>query len=141
MSDYPVGEDSKPMNPSTLVGGVPIKSNTIKAPLLPMFSSVDSQPNLTEPGPAPTKIIQSQTQYRTCQIRVPDLQQPVPAIRVDNEFYSFFKAVEEAEKAFEIVAKLGNGGDSTVITKTPKGYAIWVKEPLAEVHRSSKAKN
>lgn len=106
-----------------------------------MFSSVDSQPNLTESGPAPTKIIQSQNQYRTCQIRVPDLQQPVPAIRVDNEFYSFFKAVEEAEKAFEIVAKLGSGGDSTVITKTPKGYAIWVKEPLAEVHRSSKANN
>lgn len=106
-----------------------------------MFSSVDSQLNLIQPGPAPTKIIQSQNQYRTCQIRVPDLQQPIPAIRVDNEFYSFFKAVEEAGKTLEIVAKLGSGGDSTVITKTAKGYVIWVKEPFAELHRSSKDQN
>ncbi|MFM6192613.1 MAG: hypothetical protein ACKPEN_12045 [Planktothrix sp.] len=100
-----------------------------------MFSSIESESTKLQRGPAPTKIIQSQSQYRTCQIKVPDLEKPVPAVCVDQEYYSFFKAVETADKTLEIVAKLGNGGDSTVITKTPKGYAIWVKEPNAEPHR------
>lgn len=78
---------------------------------------------------ATTKIIESPSQYRNCHITVPDLEQPVAAILVDGEFYSFFKAVKEAEKVLAIAAKLGNSGDRTVITKTPKGYVIWVKEP------------
>ncbi|MDF0554744.1 hypothetical protein [Kamptonema sp. UHCC 0994] len=78
---------------------------------------------------ATTKIIESRSQYRHCHITVPDLEHPVAALCVDGEFYSFLKAVKEAEKAIEIAAKLGNSGDKTVITKTPKGYVIWVKEP------------
>lgn len=101
-----------------------------------MFSPVESESTKLQQGPAPTKIIQSQSQYRTCQIKVPDLEKPVPGVCVDHEYYSFFKAVEGADKTLEIVAKLGTGGDSTVITKTPKGYAIWVKEPQGELHRS-----
>ena len=76
-----------------------------------------------------TKIIESRSQYRHCHITVPDLEHPVAAVFVDGEFYSFLKAVKKAEKAIEIAAKLGNSGDKTVITKTPKGYVIWVREP------------
>jgi len=101
-----------------------------------MFSSVESESPKRQQGPAPTKIIQSKNQYRTCQIKVPDLEKPVVAVCVDQEYYSFFKAVEGGDKTLEIIAKLANGGDSTVIIKTPKGYAIWVKEPDAELHRS-----
>jgi len=100
-----------------------------------MFSPIESESTTNSTGPAPTKIIQSKNQYHTCRIKVPDLEKPVAAVCVDQEYYSFFKAVESADKTLEIVAKLGNVGDSTVITKTPKGYAIWVKEPNAQLHR------
>ncbi|HAN73609.1 MAG TPA: hypothetical protein DCQ51_09865 [Planktothrix sp. UBA8407] len=100
-----------------------------------MFSPIESESTTNSTGPAPTKIIQSKNQYHTCRIKVPDLEKPVAAVCVDQEYYSFFKAVEAADKTLEIVAKLGNVGDSTVITKTPKGYAIWVKEPNAQLHR------
>jgi hypothetical protein len=53
----------------------------------------------------------------------------VAAILVDGEFYSFFKAVKDAEKVIVIAAKLGNSGDRTVITKNSKAYIIWVREP------------
>ncbi|HBW58218.1 MAG TPA: hypothetical protein DEF27_10595 [Oscillatoriales bacterium UBA8482] len=99
-----------------------------------MFFSVEPDSTTQTTGTAPTKIIQSQNQYRTCQIKVPDLDKPVGAVCVDGEYYSFFKAVEAADKTLEIVAKLGKVGDSTVITKTPKGYAIWVQEPNAQLH-------
>ncbi|MGL5065513.1 MAG: hypothetical protein ACRC62_36550, partial [Microcoleus sp.] len=71
------------------------------------------------------------SQYQSCRIRVPDLEQPMAAILVDREYYSFFKAVKEAEKVLAIVAKLGSSGDATAITKTASGYAIWVREPEA----------
>jgi hypothetical protein len=100
-----------------------------------MFSPIESESTTNSTGPAPTKIIQSKNQYHTCRIKVPDLEKPVAAVCVDQEYYSFFKAVEAADKTLEIVAKLGHVGDSTVITKTPKGYVIWVKEPNAQLHR------
>jgi len=90
-----------------------------------MLSQVHSQPI------APTKILEFRSQYKSCRIRVPDLELPVAAILVDREYYSFFKAVQEPSKVLAIAAKLGNRGDSTAITKTASGYAIWVLEPEA----------
>ncbi|OCR02728.1 hypothetical protein BCD67_05955 [Oscillatoriales cyanobacterium USR001] len=94
-----------------------------------MLNRVELGTALANGSVAATKIIESQSQYRNCHIKVPDLDRPVAAILVDGEFYSFFKAVKEAEKVIAIAAKLGNSGDMTVITKTPKAYIIWVKEP------------
>jgi len=96
-----------------------------------MSFPIQSDPNLKSDSPAPTKIIQSRSQYHPCHIRVPDLERPVPAIRVGREYYSFFKAVQSAEKTLKITAKLGNLGEDTVITQTPKAYIVWVKEPDA----------
>lgn len=98
-----------------------------------MLSQVQSQPTKSDHTVAPTKILELRSQYKSCRIRVPDLEQPVAAILVDGEYYSFFKAVKEAEKVLTIVAKLGNRGDSTAITKTASGYAIWVIEPESDV--------
>lgn len=97
-----------------------------------MLSQVQSQPNKSDRTVAPTKILESRIQYKSCRIRVPDLTQPVAAILVDREYYSFFKALKEPEKVLATVAKLGNRGDSTAITKTASGYAIWVMEPEAD---------
>ena len=96
-----------------------------------MLSQVHSQPIKSDRTIAPTKILEFRSQYQSCRIRVPDLELPVAAILVDREYYSFFKAVQEASKVLAIVAKLGNRGDSTAITKTASGYAIWVIEPEA----------
>ena len=98
-----------------------------------MLSQVHSQPPKSDRTVAPTKILESRSQYQSCRVRVPDLELPVAAILVDREYYSFFKAVKEAEKVLAIVAKLGNRGDSTAITKTGSGYAIWVIEPESDV--------
>ncbi|MGB8688209.1 MAG: hypothetical protein WCD53_12850 [Microcoleus sp.] len=68
---------------------------------------------------------------------MPDLEQPVAAILVDRQSYSFFKAIKEAQKVLAIAAKLGNRGDSTAITKTASGYAIWVIEPEADAVKPS----
>ena len=98
-----------------------------------MLSQVQSQPTKSDRTVAPTKILELRSQYESCRIRVPDLEQPVAAILVDREYYSFFKAVKEAEKVLAIVSKLGNRGDSTAITKTANGYAISVIEPESDV--------
>jgi len=97
-----------------------------------MLSQVQSGPTKSDRTVAPTKILESRIQYKSCRIRVPDLTQPVAAILVDREYYSFFKALKEPEKVLATVAKLGNRGDSTAITKTASGYAIWVMEPEAD---------
>jgi hypothetical protein len=68
---------------------------------------------------------------------VSDLEQPVAAILVDRECYSFFKVLKEAENVLAIVAKLGNSGDRTTITKIASDYAIWVIEPEAYVVKPS----
>ncbi|HLO47157.1 MAG TPA: hypothetical protein VK211_01830 [Kamptonema sp.] len=94
-----------------------------------MLDRIESGIALPTGSVATTKIIESRSLYRHCHITVPDLEHPVPAILVDSEFYSFFKAVKDAEKVLAIAAKLGNSGDKTVITKNPKGYVIWVREP------------
>jgi hypothetical protein len=94
-----------------------------------MLNRLDLETNLGNGSVASTKIIESQSQYRNCHIKVPDLDRPVAAILVDGEFYSFFKAVKDAEKVIAITAKLGNSGDKTVITKNAKAYIIWVREP------------
>jgi hypothetical protein len=102
-----------------------------------MLSQVQSQPTKSDRMVAPTKILEFRSQYQSCRIRVPDLEQSVAAILVDDEYYSFFKAIKEPEKVLAIVAKLGNRNDRTAITKTAKGYAIWVKEPEVDAVKLS----
>ena len=102
-----------------------------------MLSQVHSQPTKSDRAVAPTKILESRSQYQSCRVRVPDLELPVAAILVDREYYSFFKAVQEPSKVLTILAKLASRGDSTAITKTASGYAIWVLESEAHAVKRS----
>ena len=63
-----------------------------------MLSQVHSQPPKSDRTVAPTKILESRSQYQSCRVRVPDLELPVAAILVDRDYYSFFKTVQEASK-------------------------------------------
>lgn len=70
-------------------------------------------------------------EYRTCHICLPDMQQRLPAIVVEEQYYSYFKTVKDRDKALKVVAKLFENKDDALITQTPKGYNIWVLEPTA----------
>jgi len=79
--------------------------------------------------------------YTSCHVQVPDVGQRLSAVYVDNQFYSFFKVIASAQKALEIMARLGKRDDKMAITLTKQGYAIWTHEPNAQyappVHQSN----
>jgi hypothetical protein len=78
-----------------------------------------------------SQILESRHLYQTCRIKVPHLEQRLFAILFDGQYYSFFRAEETMEKVLEIMAKLGQRVQKTVVTKTEKGYVIWAFEPKA----------
>jgi hypothetical protein len=78
---------------------------------------------------AASKILESQTLYQRCRIKVPHLERRLLAILVDGQYYSFFRAETTKGKVLEIIAKLSHRVQKTVITKTEKGYFIWAWEP------------
>ncbi len=86
------------------------------------------------------RFLLSRRQYRTCRIRVPDLQQSLGAVQVGKDYYSYFKAVNDGQQLLTKILQLGQRGDRTVITQSPKGYIIWVREheatPVGQVKGS-----
>lgn len=78
---------------------------------------------------AASKILESRTLYQRCRIKVPHLERRLLAILFEGQYYSFFRAETTKEKVLEIIAKLSHRVQKTVITKTEKGYFIWVWEP------------
>jgi hypothetical protein len=79
-------------------------------------------------------ILQSRAQYTHCHIRVPEVEQALPAIAVHHQYYSFFKVVTREQEALATAQKLSLKGDSPMVTKVPKGYAIWIGEPDATLN-------
>ncbi|MBO1348039.1 MAG: hypothetical protein EBE86_011870 [Hormoscilla sp. GUM202] len=77
------------------------------------------------------QILKSPSEYRRCQIWVPDLTDPLAAINVGDKYYSLLKVVPDEQKALELAEKLVKRGDNVVLTATPKGSAIWVWEAQA----------
>lgn len=75
------------------------------------------------------KILVSDSQYKFCSIRVPDLQNQLIAIAFEGRYYSLFKTVDDVQQAVQIVKKLSHRGSEAVITKSSKGYGLWVFEP------------
>lgn len=78
---------------------------------------------------ASSKILESRQQYQRCLIEVPHLERRLSAILVDGQYYSFLRAEKTKERVLEIVAKLSHRIQTTVVTKTEKGYFIWALEP------------
>ena len=76
---------------------------------------------------------QQPAQYPICKIRVPDLEEEVAAIVVDNRYYSLFQEVPDSQQRDRILAILEQRGDRSIITRTRGGYSIWVLEPVARL--------
>lgn len=94
---------------------------------------------LSAQAPAACKLLMARRQYKTCHIRVPDLEQHLSAIQTGQEFYSFYRVFPEPQKLLTVIAKLGNRGDRMAITQTAKGYTLWVLEPDAQPVRGAAA--
>ena len=96
-----------------------------------------SEENLIDPellslASAPKGIFLYRDEYETCHIKIPNLTERLPAIAIENKFYSFARSFPNIKKALAAKAKLEWGGDRVVVTQTAKGYAIWVWEPEAQ---------
>lgn len=79
------------------------------------------------------KFLESERDYQTCQIRVPDVAKPLMAICVDRQYFSFLRAVREQTQAIELVDRLANKGHTSRITKNGQAWAIWVLESEASI--------
>jgi hypothetical protein len=85
------------------------------------------------------KLLFERSFYTPCHIGVPDTDHRLPAIYVDNKFYSFFKTVPNAQKAVDVMARLSKGDEHVALTKTRQGYAVWAYEP--EAHYAAPKRN
>jgi hypothetical protein len=96
-------------------------------------SKAVSDPAIAAAHPIYCKFLVNRSSYQACHVRLPDLPLRQPAIAVDGQFYSFFRALPVARKALIIAARLGKREDHVAITLTGRGYALWVHEPLASL--------
>lgn len=73
-------------------------------------------------------LLASKEQYLPCHIRLPDAPERVPAILHGTQYYSLFRPIPEADKALEMVLKLGQRHHAAAITQNSQGYFVWVQE-------------
>ncbi|MEL6222814.1 MAG: hypothetical protein AAFR31_09270 [Cyanobacteria bacterium J06627_8] len=85
----------------------------------------------TASSPAHCLFLDDQQLYKTCQITVPDIEQPLAAIVVNGECYSFFRLTRDSDYALSVAGKLTHSGDRIAILKKKNGYSLWAVEPLA----------
>jgi hypothetical protein len=95
-------------------------------------------------GQGPTmigrKLFLQKGDYQTCHIFLPDTQERLAAIKLNQMVFSFFKTVRDREKALDIVGKLYDSGNDAVIVEAPKAYSVWVlEEDAAPVERQVKS--
>ncbi|MEM7769868.1 MAG: hypothetical protein AAGA75_10250 [Cyanobacteria bacterium P01_E01_bin.6] len=102
-----------------------VQHDSIVSSLQPSLKS------LSKLGQYTSAVLMSRDLYKSCHIEAPDLISLLPAICVDNCFYSLFKVEQERTSALETLKRLHERGDTTVVTVIPKGYAIWILEPEA----------
>lgn len=102
------------------------------------LTSFPPRPGVSRPlaSPAPVeplrpRVLSSPTQYRSCQIRVPDLDKRLAAIYHEGSYYSLFKSVDNIDQAVELIKRLHYRGDESLITQTGNGYTLWILEPEA----------
>lgn len=101
---------------------------------MPVTSQLDSLASLADsPSHAiECKFLFDRDLYTPCHVQVPDVGHRLSAVYVDNQFYSFFKVVNDPAKALEILARLGKRDDKVALTLTKQGYAIWAHETNAQ---------
>lgn len=79
-------------------------------------------------SPVSCLFLASCQQYNTCQIFVPDIEKPLAAIAIGDQYYSFFRSVQDSHRALSMMTRLSYCGDRVAVKKNPKGYGIWVEE-------------
>jgi len=81
---------------------------------------------------ATCKLLGDHNSYQPCHIRVPDLDNYLAAIRVDNQYYGLLKVVGDRQHALELANRLQRKGDEVVVTHSAQSYALWIREPDAK---------
>ena len=81
----------------------------------------------------PYRLLESRRQYESCHIRVPDIEERLPALLLDQKFYSFFRVVSDEQQLLSMVAKLNRQAQESVVTRVARGYGIWLLEPTAHI--------
>jgi hypothetical protein len=101
-----------------------------------MVYSPTSPFSLPQPTAMPSTalLLTRRSQYHACHIRVPNEAKPIAAIEVGGLYYSFTRCLRDAAKAQAIADRLIAKGHPVVITKIPRGYAVWTGEPEAIYH-------
>ncbi|MCU0550505.1 MAG: hypothetical protein MUC48_14245 [Leptolyngbya sp. Prado105] len=79
------------------------------------------------------KLLTSERDYQSCQIRVPDVAKPMAAIYTDGEYYGHLRMVRDQTQAIEFAERLSSKGYAARITQNSKGWAIWVLEAEASL--------
>lgn len=77
-------------------------------------------------------VLRSEAEYQPCQIQVPDLDKPLAGIRYQQQFYSLLRILRDARQAEELVDRLSQKGNRTVVTCNSYGYSVWVLELEAQ---------
>lgn len=77
------------------------------------------------------RVLTSQRQYSKHRVCLPGLDQAVLAVKFEGNFYSLFKTSQDIKQLAQIVRKISQRGDKTVVTRMPQGYGVWIFEPHA----------
>ena len=94
-----------------------------------------AMPTLAMPIPVSHRVLRDRNEYHRCHVLLMDEENPTAAIEVDGNYYSFFRVVNEPDRANQLIDRLTRKSNSQVmVTEIPKGYALWVHEPDARLH-------
>lgn len=88
-----------------------------------------SSPDLVPSAP----LLAVQPTYR---IQTAEGNQRLLAIKVNGDYYSFYRQRPTAEKADAVAAQLQRRGKTTIVTADAKGHTIWVHQPGARLDQS-----
>ncbi|NEQ50223.1 MAG: hypothetical protein F6K11_08845 [Leptolyngbya sp. SIO3F4] len=79
------------------------------------------------------KLLTYKGQYSTCQIKVPDVDAKLTAIKIDGQYYSLFRRFDDAETAMKALKKLAKKGDELALTQQKHNqYVMWAVESEAQ---------
>ncbi len=89
----------------------------------------------TSSRPLSCRILRDRGEYHRCHIVLLDEEQPSAGIEVEDQYYSFFRVVNDPERLTQLVDRLSSKNNVQIIVTTiPKGFAIWIHEPDARLH-------
>jgi hypothetical protein len=87
----------------------------------------------------PYIVLTQRQQYVPCHLRLPEEPIPMAGVSFQEDYYSFFKVVPTLDRAKQLVDRLAERDNRSIITTTPKGYVLWVYEAKAILHSNREA--